>query len=307
MTSNTRCARLVLLLAAMAAGGDGVAAARDIPLPRPRPAIVQLQQVIPIPLPRPGSAESAEARAAPPQETVASLPESEPQQATAAPEPSACQLQLGAGLATVRPLAPIIGPGECGGTDIVELQSVTLPDKTRVAVTPPATLRCTMAEAVVEWVRDELAPAVAALGSRLRAIEGADSYECRGRNRVPGAKLSEHGRANALDIRAIRLANGRAVALADFAVAREVRERMRQGACARFTTVLGPGSDGAHESHIHLDLAERRAGYRMCQWNLDPPEPASDETVAADIPLPRPRPAANTAGRSPAARSGNQP
>ena len=46
---------------------------------------------------------------------------------------------------------------------------------------------------------------------------------------------------------------------------------MRALACARFTTVLGPGSDGYHEDHIHLDLAERSHGYRICQWNvLDP-------------------------------------
>jgi hypothetical protein len=37
-------------------------------------------------------------------------------------------------------------------------------------------------------------------------------------------------------------------------------------------TVLGPGSDKDHENHLHVDLAERRGGYKMCQWVL--PEPA---------------------------------
>jgi hypothetical protein len=36
---------------------------------------------------------------------------------------------------------------------------------------------------------------------------------------------------------------------------------------ARFTTVLGPGADRAHEFHLHVDLAERRNGYRLCQWS----------------------------------------
>ena len=49
---------------------------------------------------------------------------------------------------------------------------------------------------------------------------------------------------------------------------------MRQSACARFTTVLGPGSDKDHETHLHVDLAERRGGYRMCQWILPEPEKA---------------------------------
>jgi hypothetical protein len=49
--------------------------------------------------------------------------------------------------------------------------------------------------------------------------------------------------------------------------------------------VLGPGSDGYHEEHIHLDLAERSHGYRICQWNI-----IDQETIAAAVPLPRPRP-----------------
>jgi hypothetical protein len=217
-------------------------------------------------------------------------------------------VRLGAGLATVQPLAPIVGPGACGGDDLVKLESVTLPDSARVAITPPATLRCAFAAAIVEWLRNDLAPAAARrLGSPPRGVESYESYSCRGRNRVAGAKLSEHGRANALDVRAIRLADGRVVALADFAVAADFRARARESACARFSTVLGPGSDGAHESHIHLDLAERRAGYRMCQWNLDPLATAAGET-ADDIPLPRPRAETNAAAPpSKTDRSGKHP
>jgi hypothetical protein len=43
---------------------------------------------------------------------------------------------------------------------------------------------------------------------------------------------------------------------------------MRKTACARFKTVLGPGSDGFHEDHIHVDLAQRKTDYRICQWEL---------------------------------------
>jgi hypothetical protein len=70
--------------------------------------------------------------------------------------------------------------------------------------------------------------------------------------------------------------------------------------------VLGPGSDGFHEEHIHLDLAERRGGYKMCQWQVREPavqavapatEPKPERTAATieqPVPLPRPRPAAAT-------------
>ena len=88
-------------------------------------------------------------------------------------------------------------------------------------------------------------------------------------------------------------------------VERDWREKIRSTACARFSTVLGPGSDGYHEEHIHVDLADRRNGYKLCQWDIrEPPvahaqgqPPASDnageqagEILPEDVPLPRPRP-----------------
>ena len=96
----------------------------------------------------------------------------------------------------------------------------------------------------------------------------AASYDCRGRNRIAGAKLSEHGRANALDLRGLTLGDGTAIDFTDKSAPKAFRERVRQSACARFTTVLGPGSDGYHEQHVHLDLMERHGGFRMCEWDV---------------------------------------
>jgi hypothetical protein len=143
-----------------------------------------------------------------------------------------------------------------------------LKDGQRVALAPAATLRCPMAEVVARWIREEVAPAAATLGSPARTIVTATSYDCRERDRVSGAKLSEHGRANALDLRGITLANDMTVDLTDKAASKEFRELIRQSACNAFTTVLGPGSDDYHNSHIHLDLIERKGGYRMCQWDV---------------------------------------
>jgi hypothetical protein len=228
------------------------AAAHDVPLPRPRPA---------------------------------SAPAMVPA------EPSPCQLRLTAtGRVLFAALPPLNGPGACGAPDVVRLDAVVMPDRSRVAFEPPPTLRCTMAAAIGDWVREEIGPAAAALGAPLRAIENYDSYDCRGMNRVAGAKLSEHGKANALDIRSIGLADGRKLRLTDVAVARGLRERLRASACARFMTVLGPGSDGYHEEHVHVDLAERHGDYRLCQWDIR--EPAE----TADVPLPRPRPYSLSAG-----------
>ena len=206
--------------------------------------------------------------------------------------PSACGLRLTAEFAITQSIPMLDGPGECAVADVVRLEAVVLPDGGRVAVTPPATLRCDMAEAVVRWVREDVAVAVRGLGAPLRSMDNYASYDCRGRNNIVGAPLSEHGKANALDIRLLRLANGRTVGLTDPLVARDFRESMRKSACRRFSTVLGPGSDGYHEDHVHVDLRERAPGrYPMCQWDVRDPEPvvvASD--AAAKVPLPPPRP-----------------
>jgi hypothetical protein len=79
------------------------------------------------------------------------------------------------------------------------------------------------------------------------------------------------------------------VELTDAQVPKDFREGLRQSVCARFMTVLGPGSDGYHEDHVHVDLAERRGGYRICEWNVR--EPGETPAVIADtVPLPRARP-----------------
>jgi hypothetical protein len=238
------------------------------------------------------------------------------------PPPSACQVRL-ASSAVFKALGEVKGEAggiaECGGPDVVLLQRIILPGHGEVAVEPPATLRCEMAEAVTEFVRHDLAPAAAALGSPLRAVENYDSFSCRGRNRVAGAKLSEHGLANALDVRSVKLMDGRVLQPADAAAPLAFRTAMRTAACERFTTVLGPGSDGYHEDHIHLDRIERRSGYRMCQWDvrddqrfaLQPAaaQKASMQTAAPalraaagrvqpPVPLPPPRPFRSTAARA---------
>src|SRR5258707_1042714 len=111
---------------------------------------------------------------------------------------------------------------------------------------------------------------------------------CRGRNRVAGALLSEHGRANALDVRGMKLANGRSIGLTDRNVPRGLRETVLHSVCARFMTVLGPGSDGYHEDHIHLDLMERHNNYKICQWNVWDPLPPIAPLMPAERPADAP-------------------
>jgi hypothetical protein len=235
---------------------------------------------VPLPVPRPAEAPAIEAEKpvpeAPPSAPNASTPppgDKPAEQATApgpvvpAPPPlSACRLALTDAIAVAPSIPDIHGPGGCGGDDLVRLEAVVLPDKRQVALKPPAILRCAMASQIADWVRTDVAPLTLSLGSVISVLDNFDSFECRGRNRVVGAPLSEHGRANALDVRAFKLANGQSISLTDRTAPREVRETVLHSVCTRFTTVLGPGSDGYHEDHIHLDLLQRRNNYKICQW-----------------------------------------
>jgi len=252
--------RMRLTILAMVLLGCDVAAAGEVPLPRPRPHMPVWNE------PRSFA------------EAVAGL-NIDFTRATA--EPTACDRELAA-IAVTQPMPWSIGPGACGGRDIVELEAVLDRDGTPIALKPPPILRCEMAEAFASWVRDDAVTRFAAAGDKLHEIETFDDYDCRGRNRVAGAKLSEHGKANALDVRGFALDDGRLIEPTDAHADRELRLSLRDSACARFSTVLGPGSDGYHEQHVHFDLAERAHGYRICEWNVFEPPP--------EIPLPRPRP-----------------
>jgi hypothetical protein len=267
---------ILLLLAAPAAlarkpshADIGPALPAKIPLPQPRPA--------------PEAPDDVD-KAAPADETAPATDKPAQPDKPAAPPQSACRAALTEEIAIAPSIPPIRGPGECGGEDLVRLEAIVLPDKHKVPLTPPATLRCTMASAIADWVRTDLVAIAGRLGSEPAALDNYDSYECRGFNRIPGAHLSEHGRANALDVRAIKLADGRAIALTDRTVPRELREEVLHSVCARFMTVLGPDSDWYHEEHVHLDLSERKNNYRICQWDVLDPLPK----VAPLLPAMRP-------------------
>lgn len=161
----------------------------------------------------------------------------------------------------------------CGAVGQITIRAIKLADGKEVALRPSALIRCETAEAVADWVREELVPATQDYGGIAR-IDVAASYHCRPRNNVNGARMSEHGRANAIDIRAIVMKDGRRFGVDLAETPLQLLMDLRRGACARFTTVLGPGSDGYHEDHFHMDLAQRRGGYRLCQWQVPaPPEP----------------------------------
>lgn len=227
-----------------------LASALSAPLPPPRPADLSRRPQAP------------PAAVAPP--AVATPPVASP---AVEPTPDlACAALLADSTIVVRQLPPIAGEGGCGIARPVALENVLVGAR-RIVVVPGPTMRCDLAAAFASWIAEDLSTLVRSAKADVVGVTTLDAYDCRGRNRQAGAKLSEHAKGNAVDVASVRLSNGAVLALTA-AGDQNVSTLLRTSACGRFSTVLGPGSDGFHEDHIHLDLEARRRGGRICEWNL---------------------------------------
>lgn len=159
----------------------------------------------------------------------------------------------------VRLRSALGGPSVCGASRPFEM---TAAGNGRVLMKPAALLRCPMVPQVERWVRNTVEPAALRhFGSPVVEMRVAASYACRPINHRRGAKLSEHGYANALDVSRFTLANGRTITVKAGwngpAAERRFLRDLHRGACETFTTVLGPRFDRNHHDHFHMDLARR--------------------------------------------------
>jgi hypothetical protein len=132
-----------------------------------------------------------------------------------------------------------------------------------------ATMNCGLTGPLNDWLGNTVQNSARdSFGERVVGIDVAASYSCRPRNNQRGAKMSEHGYGNAIDIAAFTLESGRKVSvLRDYygsADSKKFLREVRGEACGEFATVLGPGSDANHRDHIHLDLQNRRSGQAYC-------------------------------------------
>jgi hypothetical protein len=161
------------------------------------------------------------------------------------------------------------GPSVCGAARPFEMSAAA---RGRVAMTPAALLRCPMIPQIERWTETVVEPAARMyLGAPVVEMKVAASYACRPINHQSGSRLSEHGHANALDVSAFHLANGRVVTVKagwhGSADERAFLRAVHRGACDGFTTVLGPDADRFHHDHFHVDLARhgRDGLMRICK------------------------------------------
>ena len=116
---------------------------------------------------------------------------------------------------------------------------------------------CPTAQAFTEWVRFGIDRAARQmLGSQLLRIETMGSYACR--NVAGTGRRSAHATAEAIDIAAFVLADGRRISVLTHWDGGDKQERaflrtVQASACKRFGTVLGPDYNAAHRDHFHVE------------------------------------------------------
>jgi hypothetical protein len=127
-------------------------------------------------------------------------------------------------------VAPPLKKEECGTPAPVMVRRVG-----KVEINPPAMVNCAMVASLYSWVDKTLQPiALEVFGSPIARLRNASGYSCRNRNGSAhnSDKLSEHAKANAIDIGGFSTADGRAIDVARFwgPTARDIREAERLAA-----------------------------------------------------------------------------
>lgn len=143
--------------------------------------------------------------------------------------------------------------GGCSALGSVQLRDIGTP------VTNLGAMTCGLGYAFTVWVQSDLqVPAMGEFGSPVARVETMGTYNCRNINGAAGGSLSEHATANAVDVAAFVLKDGRRISVlngwsGDEREARFLRS-VRASACRRFNTVLSPDYNAAHRDHFHFDM-----------------------------------------------------
>ena len=146
--------------------------------------------------------------------------------------------------------------GGCSALGSVQLRDIGTP------VTNLGAMTCGLGYAFTVWVQSDLqVPAMGEFGSPVARVETMGTYSCRNVNGAAAGKLSEHAYANAVDVSAFVLKDGRRISVqggwnGDDTERRFLRS-VRASACRRFSTVLSPDYSAAHHDHLHFDMGGR--------------------------------------------------
>lgn len=141
----------------------------------------------------------------------------------------------------------------CGFHNAVRIEDST------ISYTDDFIASCPLAVGLALFERHVLQPSArATFGENITRIEHFGSYACRNIDHRQAGPRSQHATANALDVRAFRLEDGRTITVKRGWNAGDRRrvflKRLHDGACSIFKGVLGPDYDTAHANHFHFDM-----------------------------------------------------
>jgi hypothetical protein len=224
------------------------------PLPTQRPVIAPKVVASP-PIPRAKPQEL--------QQQAVLIPRVIPKEALPSDDNDTCLQKLRAAGTDFTVPTVNVDNGKCFVQNPVNLHSIKA-QKNLIKLPEGPLLNCKFALQFSKWLSEAGAPIlIAQLNSPLDRISTGPGFECRGRNGDGSAKISEHGYGNAVDITTLRMRDGKVVNVAGSTLF----DGFRTSACGYFTTVLGPGSNAAHEKHVHFDLGlhGKSGNYRICE------------------------------------------
>jgi len=169
-------------------------------------------------------------------------------------DPEQCRATLQPPHIVATPIADKVQPNGCGWTNAVRIAKIGTADIGLEQLT------CEAAAALALWMEYGVQPlAVEMFGSPVTWVQDMGTYSCRNiiGNERWIATRSQHSLANAVDIGAFRLANGKQMSVksdyrADTPEGRFLREAHRR-ACYYFRVAIGPEFNKAHHDHLHLD------------------------------------------------------
>ncbi len=162
--------------------------------------------------------------------------------------------------------APPIKRGPCGDPAPIILSGIG--SNPVVKISPPATVNCAYAAKLHRWVQLKLQPtARKILGKPITNISTMASYACRNRYGRKKGKLSEHAKANALDIGSFKTADNRIISVqkmwgpleAEIASARRIAQQIARRRAAKGKSKEATGGRIAGKSLVANASLRRNA------------------------------------------------
>lgn len=173
--------------------------------------------------------------------------------------PSSCTVKLDKLKVRYQSLSDKMTDPSCALKGTVRMTAIA-----RTEVSNLNAIRCELAAEFASWISDDLANLTSThFGAKLASVHTMGSYACRRVIGVASSKMSEHSTANAVDVSAFTLSDGRTLRVEagwnGSASEKRFWRGVRDSACQRFRVTLSPDFNQSHFDHLHIDMGQSRS------------------------------------------------